>query len=65
MKRRNAMFSNLPTMLQQQDFQASNRDMLEAARGGKMLSDAPKHLRCIGDAKIKYDRRLDLRSVNF
>lgn len=29
------MFSNLPTMLQQQDFQKSNRDMLEAARDGK------------------------------
>lgn len=28
------MFSNLPTMLQQQDFDASHRDMVEAARGG-------------------------------
>lgn len=28
------MFSNLPTMLQAQDFDASHRDMVEAARGG-------------------------------
>lgn len=32
------MFSNLPTMLQQQDFQTANRDMLVAARGGEALS---------------------------
>lgn len=32
------MFSNWPSMLQQQDFQVSNRDILVAARGGDVLS---------------------------
>ena len=31
------MFSNVPTMLQVQDFQAKHADMVEAARAGKTV----------------------------
>ena len=37
------MFSNLPVMLQDQDFQARHRDMLAAARGEGLVIEIYQH----------------------